>query len=177
MEKKQEMLQTGRLILKGFDERDREAMVDLFFREEIKRTYMLPDFESREQAGKLFERMMVLSRSEDRFVYGIYWGQTLVGFVNDCEIKEDSIEIGYVIVPEYQGRGFATEAVQTCIKELFRMGFRHVIAGFFQENPASCRVMQKCGMRKLEQEEDMEYRGVLHHCLYYGVDRPAVWRE
>ena len=116
MEKKQEMLQTGRLILKGFDERDREPMVDLFFREEIKRTYMLPDFESREQAGKLFERMMVLSRSEDRFVYGIYWGQTLVGFVNDCEIKDATIEIGYVIVPEYQGRGIGRLLVEELLK-------------------------------------------------------------
>ena len=51
------------------------------------------------------------------------------------------------------------------------MGFEHVKAGFFEENMASCRVMEKCGMTKLDVEDDIEYRGVMHHCLYYGISR------
>ena len=173
MKKKKERLQTERLILKALDECDREQTVDIFLNGDVKRTYMIPDFEDKGQAERLFERMMDFSRSDNHFVYGIYFNEKLVGFINDCEINDSTIEIGYVISPEYQGRGFATEAVRICIDELFRIGFEHIVAGFFSGNVASCRVMQKCGMHKIDMEDDIEYKGVLHHCLYYGIDKAS----
>ena len=171
MEKKKDRLQTERLILKAYDECDRQQMVDILFNEDIKKTYMIPDFANKKQAEELFEKLMNFSRSDNHFEYGIYFNNTLIGFVNDCEIKDSMIEIGYVITPEYQGRGFATETLQICIDELFRIGFEHIKAGFFEENIASCRVMQKCGMHKIDLEDDIEYKGILHHCLYYGIDK------
>ena len=171
MEKKKELLKTERLILKTFDESDRQQMVDILCNEEIKKTYMIPDFTDKKQAEALFERIMNFSKSDDHFEYGIYLNNALIGFVNDCEINGDMIEIGYVIATEYQGKGFATEAVQCCIDELFRMGFEHIKAGYFEENIASARVMEKCGMHKLDLEEDIEYKGVLRHCLYYGINK------
>ena len=90
-------------------------------------------------------------------------------------IKADcNPEIGYGILEEYRGQGFATEAVKACIEELFRMGFAHIRAGFFEGNTASCRVMEKCGMHRIELEEDIEYKGVLHHCFYYEIDKEGV---
>ena len=174
MEKKREKLQTQRLVLKPFEECDRQPMVEILFDKEIKKTYMLPDFTERKQAEPLFERLMASSKSDERFLYGIYFEGAPVGFVNDCEIKDDAIEIGYVITPTHQGKGFATEAVGACIGELFRMGFTHIRAGFFEGNTASCRVMEKCGMHRIELEEDIEYKGVLHHCFYYEIDKEGV---
>ena len=171
MDKKKERLQTARLILKPLEECDRGQAVDIFLNEDIKKTYMIPDFKDRKQAEGLFERLADFSRADNHFVYGIYFKDRLAGIVNDCEIKDSTIEIGYLIVPEYQGRGFATEAVGACIDELFRMGFEHIVAGFFAENIASCRVMQKCGMHKIDLEDDIEYKGTLHHCLYYQIDK------
>ena len=171
MEKKKDILQTERLTLKPFDECDRQPMVDILCDEEIKKTYMIPDFSDKKQAEALFEKIMNFSKSDEHFEYGIYYKNTLIGFVNDCEIKDSLIEIGYVIKPEYQRQGFATEAVKCCIDELFRIGFEHIKAGYFEENTASARVMEKCGMHKLDLEDDIEYKGVLHHCLYYGIER------
>ena len=51
------------------------------------------------------------------------------------------------------------------------MGFDCVRTGYFEENTASGRVMQKCGMHKIDLEEEIEYRGISHHCLYYEIDR------
>ncbi len=174
MEKKSEKLQTPRLILKPFDECDRQQMVDVLCNKDIKKTYMIPDFDDKKQAEPLFEKLMNFSRADNHFVYGIYFNDRVIGFVNDCEIKDSTIEIGYVITPEHQGKGFATEAVQICIDELFRMGFSRIRAGFFEENMASCRVMEKCGMHKFDLEEDIEYKGVLHHCLYYEIHKTDV---
>ena len=170
MEKKKELLRTERLCLKLFSEEDRQEMVGILCNDEIKKTYMIPDFSNPKEAEALFEKIMNASRSDHHFVYGIYLNDQLIGFVNDCEIHDSTIEIGYVITPACQGKGFATEAVRCCIEELMRMGFARIRAGYFEENAASCRVMEKCGMHKIDLEEDIEYRGVLHHCLYYAIE-------
>ena len=94
--------------------------------------------------------------------------------MKNCIGKQFEIEIGYVITPKYQGNGFATEAVKSCIDELFRIGFECIRAGFFEENKASYRVMQKCGMYKIDLEDDIEYKGMLRHCLYYELDK-SYW--
>ena len=165
MKKKKEVLKTKRLLLRLFHEEDRQEMVGILCNEEIKKTYMIPDFTDKKEAEALFERIMNFSRSDNHFVYGICFDNKLIGFVNDCEIKDSTVEIGYVIIPDYQNKGFATEAVQCCIDELWRIGFEHIRAGFFEENIASGRVMQKCGMHKMDLEEDIEYKGISHHCL------------
>ena len=174
MEKKKECLQTERLVLKAFDEWDRPQMVDIFFNEDVKKTYMIPDFDNQKQAEALFEKYMNFSKSDQHFVYGIYIDQLLIGFVNDCEAADTTIELGYVIAPEHQGKGFATEAVKACMTELFRMGYEHIKAGYFEENIASRRVMEKCGMHKIDFEEDIEYKGVLHHCLYFQINKTDI---
>ena len=171
MKKKKEVIKTKRLLLRLFHEEDRQEMVGILCNEEIKKTYMIPDFTDKRDAEALFERIMNFSRSDNHFVYGICFDNKLIGFVNDCEIKDSTVEIGYVIIPDYQNKGFATEAVQCCIDELWRIGFEHIRAGFFEENIASGRVMQKCGMHKMDLEEDIEYKGISHHCLYYEIDR------
>ena len=90
-------------------------MLGILFDKDIKKTYMIPDFDTPEQAGPLFEKLMQFSRSDSHFVYGICLNDTPIGFVNDCEINDSTIELGYVIAPAFQGKGFATEAVRACI--------------------------------------------------------------
>ena len=115
------------------------------------------------------ETLISYSQIEDveHLAYGIYADDRLIGFINDCGMENDTIEIGYVIHPDYQGKGYATEAVHMMIKELLKMGFRKVKAGYFEENEASRRVMEKCGMKQLSYTDEIEYRGITHKCLYY----------
>ncbi len=172
MKKKSDLLRTSRLTLHAYNECDETRMMQILCNEQIKKTFMIPDFESDSQVRDLFYKLMGFSRDEAHFEYGIYLDGELIGFVNDCGMDETSIEVGYVILPEYQGRGYATEAVGACINELFRMGYRKVIAGYFEENPASGRVMEKCGMHRIDEEEDIEYQGTVHHCLYCAIENP-----
>ncbi len=84
-------------------------------------------------------------------------------------MKERTIEIGYVIHPDFQGHGYATEAVRAVIAQLKVMGFQKVIAGFFDVNHTSRRVMEKCGMQPFDRVTEIEYRGVRHQCHFYEV--------
>ena len=43
------------------------------------------------------------------------------------------------------------------------------LQAFFEENIASKRVMEKCGMIPIGKEEYIEYRGVVHRCVYYSI--------
>ena len=64
-------------------------------------------------------------------------------------VGENSVgvpEIGYVLSHGYWGSGIMTEAVKAVLDELFRCGFQKVGACHCVDNPASGRVMEKCGM-------------------------------
>lgn len=150
---------------------DEAALTELLTSDRISKTYMLPDYPRREDAVPLARRLMALSRDKNRFVRGMEEEETLVGFLNDVEIQNGCIELGYVVHPAHWGRGCATAALGLAIAELFRLGYQEVICGAFADNPASIRVMEKAGMRKLEKSEEIEYRGTMHQCVYFSMER------
>jgi len=161
------MIQTKRLVLKRYDDKDQDAMLLLLTNDVVKQTYMLPDFKAKEDAIPLFKRIQKNALLGDRIDRGIYLEGKLIGFTNAVEIKDKRIEVGYVINPEYHNQGYATEMLDRLIEELFKMGYIEVVTGAFVENIASRRVMEKCGMNLMELEEEIEYRGIVHQCVYY----------
>lgn len=146
-----------------------ECLLDILTDPRCGETYMLPEYSCREEAVPLARRLMALSEDPNRFVRGIYRDGALVGFLNDVEIREDTLELGYVVHPDFWGRGCATKGLKLAIGELFALGFREVLAGAFQENAASLRVMEKAGMVPLSRKDTVEYRGVLRNCLYRHI--------
>lgn len=160
---------TDRLTLKSFASKDAEDALNILTDESVKRTYMLPDYENRADALPLFLRLLQLSADDTRYVRGIYRNGRLIGFLNDVEIKNGSIELGYVIHPSHQGQGYMTEALGAAIQDLFRIGYQEIICGAFEENTASIRVMEKCGMIRRNKIDTIEYCGATHRCVYYSV--------
>lgn len=162
---------TEHLEIRPMTESDMDEMLALFVHPDIYRTYMIPVCQTREEYVRLAARLILLSAPEERqrLFRGIYLRGRLIGFVNDCGIEEDTIEIGYVIHPAMWGCGYATEVLNAVLGELKTMGFKKVIAGFFEENPASGRVMEKCGMRMTDRTDMIAYRGREHRCLYREI--------
>ncbi len=162
---------TNRLILRPYKESDREQVIRILRNEEIAKTFMLPEFEDDAAAERLFRKILVLSHQKEHFERAICLDDRMIGFINDVEIQDGTMELGYVIHPDYQGRGYATEALTASIQELFRQGYSGIRAGFFEENPASGRVMEKSGMYPISRVDTLEYRGKLHKCLYYEIKK------
>jgi ribosomal-protein-alanine N-acetyltransferase len=76
--------------------------------------------------------------------------RTLVGALGASTKPTDNpseCEIGYGMLPQFEGQGFATEGAKALI-EYLRVDERieSVIAHTFPSIPASIRVMEKCGM-------------------------------
>ena len=103
-------IKTERLTIGRIEEKDRACVVAILRNDIVKKTYMLPDFESDEAAGKLFLRLSELSRDDARFVFGVFLDGKLIGFMNDTEINGDELEMGYALHPDYHNKGYATEA-------------------------------------------------------------------
>ena len=159
------------LNLRPFCPEDQARMLQILTDGTVKQTYMLPDFDKKEDAILLFEKLMGLSVNDARFVRCIAQEGLVVGFLNDVEIKDGRIELGYVIHPDSQGKGYMTAALKIAIRELFEKGFKTVICGAFEENKASLRVMEKAGMMPIDLTEIIDYRGKEHLCLYRAIGK------
>lgn len=60
------------------------------------------------------------------------------------------VEIAYGVAPEYQGRGFATEAAQALTDYAFASGEVRTVMAYTRPEPnASTRVLTKCGFRRI----------------------------
>ena len=164
-------INTSRLNLSAFHECDFDAMMSIFKSDVVKATYMVPDLPTREDEMKLFSALRALSEREYRYVFGIFLGDRLIGMLNDTEINGVNIEMGYALHPDYHNQGFATEAFGAVIKHLFSKGFEVILAGAFEENTASMRVMEKCGMSRTKMTAEIEYRGTKHKCIYYSIKK------
>ena len=162
---------TKRLQIKPITLADQEAVLDLLTNEVVAKTYMLPEYENREQAIPLFRRLVSLSEDSSRYVAGVYLNGSFIGMMNETEIKQSQIEMGYAFLPAYYCQGYATESFSGAISYLFANGFETVVAGAFSENPASLRVMEKCGMKRQDYTDTVDYRGLTHTCIYYSITR------
>jgi RimJ/RimL family protein N-acetyltransferase len=145
--------------------------VDILTDHTVKQTYMLPDFDNREAAHPLFRRLMDFSNDPSKYVRAIANETGVVGFLNHTEIMDDAIELGYVIHPDFQCRGYMTQALTLAAEELYSLGYRKIITGAFSTNKASIRVMEKCGMQPMEKTEEIAYRGEIHQCVYYYMEK------
>jgi len=62
--------------------------------------------------------------------------------------RDRTAEIGFILDPRHQGKGFATEAARGLLDWVFTTaGFHRVIGRTEARNAASARVLEKLGMR------------------------------
>jgi RimJ/RimL family protein N-acetyltransferase len=93
-----------------------------------------------EQAGHVINLAVVVRET------GVLVGDVVL-FWTSAEHR--SGEIGYVLNPEHQGRGYATEAAQALLALAFDgLGLHRVMARLDERNGASAAVLRRLGMRQ-----------------------------
>ncbi|WP_141903134.1 GNAT family N-acetyltransferase [Lysinibacillus sp. Y5S-8] len=83
-------------------------------------------------------------------------------------------EIAYWIGEPYWGNGYGTEAAQAIIAFAFQeKKYHRVYAQYFQSNPASGKIMEKCGMHYEGTLKQHVYKnGAFEDIVYYGLINP-----
>lgn len=104
---------------------------------------------------------------------------TVIGLVSILQDDEKGLpQIGYWLSPNHWGKGLMTEAVQTMVDSFFQLTEENIlIASTRLINPASQRILEKCGFR-YEGTGSFEAaaNGQVFEVQNYAVTR-GEWRE
>lgn len=144
-------LHTERLSLRAMHPIDAEDMYDYASRPEVTKYLLWKEHKSvgytkdylfyigtRYALGDFYD-WAIIDRESRRMIGTC--GFTKIDAANDCA------EIGYVLNPDFHGKGYATEAVKKIIDFGFsELSFNRIEARFMKGNEASLRLMQRVGM-------------------------------
>ena len=144
------MMETERILLRPWEESDAEILFKWAKDPEVGPRAGWPPHkdvdESREIIRNVFsgEGMWAVVLKETDEPIGCV-GYLPAGASN-LKIAPDEGEVGYWIAKPYWNQGICTEALQLVIDHCFQeKGFKMLWGTFFTSNPASGRVMEKCG--------------------------------
>lgn len=149
-------LETERLILREMLPTDDEGMFELDSNPEVLRYLGTPPITKIEQAREVIERVrkQYIDYNIGRWVAiekssGDFIGWSGLKYVT--EIKGDQKhfhDVGYRFIPRYWGKGYATESTKAALEYAFAtMNLNEVIGTCHEENKASRKVLEKCGLR------------------------------
>lgn len=101
----------------------------------------------------------------------------LAGIISAGEDKNGGLDLGYLLDPQFHGRGLMTEAVYAVIGVTFAYtGYQVIRASSGLNNPASRRVLEKSGFRSLgDSLHDAPARGGSVSCDDFELTRVA-WK-
>ncbi|MFV7783836.1 GNAT family N-acetyltransferase [Shewanella marisflavi] len=158
------LIDTPRLCMRQFVLEDAEYVYRFAANPDVVRyTGDADAVKSLEDAKRIIENYWLAGYREHGFArYALInkADKQLIGF---CGIKYESllnrgqggIDIGYRMLPEYWGKGLATEAVTACLRYAHEtLGIDCVYAEVMLDNPASSRVLEKAGMVQIDSYQD-----------------------
>ncbi|MFN0115261.1 MAG: GNAT family N-acetyltransferase [Paracoccaceae bacterium] len=144
-------LTTGRLTLRPWTTADAGRVHALVTRPEVARMLFMfrTDMTVGEVAGFIADWWWTGGL---RFRCSIWRGEDWAGWIGVGDAPGDAPEpeIFYAIEDRHRGAGIAREAVAGFAEFLFRrFAVAALTAGVFTDNPASARVLERCGFRRV----------------------------
>lgn len=144
-------IETERLLLRKLTMRDASDMFHYCQDREVARHVLWEAHTSILETRAYIRYNLYQYRSGEPGSWGIVLRETgrVVGTIGYMSYNADNstVEIGYSLAREHWGKGLMTEALRAVIEETFRtLKVHRIEAMHFTDNPASGRVMAKCGM-------------------------------
>ena len=149
-------LRTERLTLRRYTPEDAETLFQSFGTDPEASRYSGWNPYATPEKAKETVRRFIKSYDDERF-YG--WAMdvdgVLMGTIGAYDYADDQIEVGFSVKRSWQGRGYATAALQKVLEYLTENeGIATVTAWCAAENEASRKVLEKAGMRHIRTEKD-----------------------
>ena len=146
-------LSTKRLVLRRLRMSDAEAMFQNWTHDpEVTKFLTWQPHEDVSVTKKLLRKWVDDYKKKDVYMWAIVLRTDLDRPIGTISVVETSrvapcCEVGYALGRPWWNQGYATEALTEIIRFLIRdVGFARVGARHDPRNPASGRVMEKCGM-------------------------------
>ncbi len=168
-------LESERLLLRQITNDDAKEVYALRGNPETMKYIPRPLVTSIEEALKHIQ--MIQNKIETN--EGINWAVTvkgspqMIGFMGHYKINWEHrrAEIGYMILPEFNGQGITTEAIQLMVKYGFEQMKMHSLEGVIDPaNIASAKVLEKNGfVKEAHFKENEWYDGKWLDCVVYSL--------
>ena len=168
-------LETERLYLRRLINEDVNEVFALRSNKKVMQYIPRPIATSKEDA--LEHIAMIDAKIENN--EGINWAITLkdnpklIGIIGHYRIKPEHFraEIGYMLLPEYQGKGIIVEAIKVTLNYAFEIMKLHSIEAIIDpENYASEKVLQKSGfVKEAHLKENEYYEGRFLDTVIYSI--------
>jgi ribosomal-protein-alanine N-acetyltransferase len=171
-----QLIKTERLILRRFTLADINDVYNKWASSQDSDFWQVPHKnieETVQEVNKYVENYNKL----DWYMWAVGFNNELIGLVCGNELNDEfkRICIGYCLTKSCWNKGIATEASKTLIKLFFDIGFNRVFSYHNPLNPASGKVMQKCGMKYEGRiRGGSMYRGEICDCLQYAILKSDV---
>jgi len=165
------MMQTSRILLRPWCDGDATVLFKYASDPEVGPRAGWPPHKSVEESLEIIRTIF-----SGEGMWAVVWKETnepigsvgyLTSSMSNLKIGETECEVGYWIARPYWGKGICTEALRLVIDHCFNeKGFTVLWGDYFPENPASGRVMEKCGFVDTGEETQCPK-------LEVGSDRPV----
>jgi len=162
------IIETDRLLLRTFNREDAGLIYQLNLDPEVTR-YTLDPVKDVNHAREILEKTILPQYAlynHGRWAIHIKPGPDRIanGFIGWCGLKTrpemDEIDLGYRLMKNAWGKGYATEAAYASLRHGFeRLGLKRIVGRALPGNLASIRVLEKCGMTYIGQQV---VEGLLH---------------
>ena len=159
------MFETERLIIRRFKIEDAADVWDCCNDFEVAKTTLgIPWPYTKEMAEGWIQKLAQREEEGLSYEFAICFKEDpnkIIGCIalTDVHSKAKRAELGYWVNRKHWKKGIATEAAKAMIAFGFdTLGLHSIIARYFDINPASGRVMQKCGMTYVGTMRDHEFR-------------------
>nr|WP_320160292.1 GNAT family protein [uncultured Methanoregula sp.] len=165
-------LETSKAILRSWSPSDAESVarhannprIAAGMRDAFPHPYTLEDA----------HRFIEMARGSRNLFLSIETGGEAVGGIGIHyldDVYHRTGEIGYWLSESFWSRGIVTEAVQSLVPTVFRQtDLVRIQAGIFANNPASARVLEKCGfLREGVHKNAITKNGVLMDEIMYAI--------
>lgn len=141
-------LETDRLILRKFTEKDLAALLDIYRDKEVN-TY-LPWFplESMADAKAFFEERYEAVYAQPcgyRYAICLKQDDIPIGYINVS--TDDNHDLGYGLRKEFWHQGIVSEAAKAVVEQVKKDGMTYITATHDVNNPRSGNVMKVLGMK------------------------------
>lgn len=167
------IIETKRLILRKFNIHDYEAVFEFGSNKKVQKYTGDKMIESLEEAKIIIKN--VWYKDYKKYGYGrwavIYKPENkIIGFAGLKYLPEfNETDIGFRFLPEYWGKGLATEASKEIIKYGFeKLHLDKIIGIAVAENIGSCKVLEKIGLKFYKIDE---YDGDGKEYNWYKIEK------
>ena len=165
-------LETDNLVLKAQTMNEQKRIWEILMIPEVNRYYLVVPVKFRDKLTdwnkqeKFYIESMEHANDKNVFKWSIFLKDTneCIGIITCHDVVIDGVsndsirDVGWMIDPKYQGKGYGTEAARVMLDFMFNeCEIEKIETGAAVSNPASWKIMEKLGFIRNKQTKNVQY--------------------